>query len=63
MKGRDTMEKNCFVIMPFGKDKDENKYENEIDKMYAQCQKRTRMRYLYKKGRVVLRSIKMRIFK
>ena len=39
------------------------KYENKIDKMYAKCQKRTKWRYLYKKGRVVLRSIKMRIFK
>ncbi|MBE6680457.1 MAG: radical SAM protein [Ruminococcaceae bacterium] len=44
-------------------EKDIFKYENEIDAMYAKCQKRTKLRYLYKKGRVVLRSLKMRIFK
>ncbi len=39
------------------------KYENEIDAMYEKCQKLTKLRYLYKKGRVVLRSIRMRLFR
>ena len=30
MKGRDTMEKNCFVIMPFGKDKDEKDFNTGV---------------------------------
>ncbi len=38
------------------------KYENEIDAMYEKCQKLTKLRYLYKKGRVVLRSLRMRLF-
>lgn len=44
-------------------EKDVFRYENEIDAMYEKCQKRTKLRYLYKKGRVVLKSIKMRVFK
>lgn len=44
-------------------EKDIFKYENEIDTMYAKCQKFTKLRYLYKKGRVVLRSIRMRLFR
>ncbi len=44
-------------------EKDIDKYESLIDAMYQKCQKRTKLRYLYKKGRVVLKSIKMRLFK
>ena len=42
---------------------DIDKYEQAIDQMYAQCEKRSKTRYYYKKGRVVLRSLRMRLFK
>lgn len=41
---------------------DINKYESAIDAMYEKCQKRAKLRYYYKKGRVVLKSVRMRIF-
>ena len=44
-------------------EKDVFKYEKEIDAMYDKCVKRTKKRYLYKKGRVVLKSIRMRSFR
>ena len=50
--------KNCELY-----ETDVDKYESEIDAMYEKCQKKTRLRYLYKKGRVVLRSLKMRRFR
>ena len=30
--------------------------------MYEKCRKRAKLRYYYKKGRVVLKSMRMRIF-
>ena len=30
--------------------------------MYAKCKKRAALRYYYKKGRVVLKSIRMHLF-
>ncbi len=41
---------------------DIEKYESAIDAMYQKCQKRQKLRYYYKKGRVVLRSLRMRVF-
>ena len=41
---------------------DIDKYESAIDAMYAKCQKRAKLRYYYKKGRVVLKSMRMRVF-
>lgn len=42
---------------------DIDRYEQAIDAMYLKCEKRVRYRYYYKKGRVVLRSLRMRVFK
>ena len=39
-----------------------DKYESAIDAMYQKCQKRAKLRYYYKKGRVVLKSMRMRVF-
>lgn len=39
------------------------KNEAAIDKMYLSCQKRAKLRYYYKKGRVVLKSLRMHIFR
>lgn len=41
---------------------DIDKYEGAIDAMYQKCQKRAKLRYYYKKGRVVLKSMRMRVF-
>ncbi len=41
---------------------DIDKYESAIDAMYAKCKKRAKLRYYYKKGRVVLKSIRMHLF-
>ena len=41
---------------------DIDKYESAIDAMYEKCRKRAKLRYYYKKGRVVLKSLRMRIF-
>lgn len=41
---------------------DIDKYERAIDAMYQKCQKRAKLRYYYKKGRVVLKSMRMRVF-
>lgn len=49
--------KKCFVY-----ETDIERYEQKIDAMYAHCQKLARRRYLYKKGRITLRSLRMRIF-
>ena len=50
--------KKCEVY-----EKDVLANEAAIDAMYEKCEKRLRTRYLYKKGRVVLKSLRMRLFR
>ena len=41
---------------------DIDKYESAIDAMDEKCRKRAKLRYYYKKGRVVRKSMRMRRF-